>query len=206
LGVIDESVRLAFVRLGLDASATIDDIRQARRVLARRAHPDVGGSEAAMRTVNEAVDVAVRYVRQARLDVDEGPMAPPVDRRTRPSSASGAARRERPRGGWRNVAGGGWASRDEPSFTIDVLPAPAFEALLIVSCWYGDVIDDEPPYRLDVHLFDPSECVVRFTLMPEAGSSSVSIHVLTMAGVPEPAPTAQVVRDLFVDGLNRLGD
>jgi hypothetical protein len=202
------AIDVALQRLGLDISATIDDIRSARRVLARQAHPDVGGSEEAMRQLNEAVDVAVRFVREQRLDVssDVSPGASSADHSDRraPATSTNGPRRTSPR--WQRAAsGGGWASRDEPSFTIDVLPAPAFEALLIVSCWYGDVIDDDPPYRLDVHLFDPSECVARLTLIPEAGSSSVSIHVLSMAGALGPPPTAEAVRDLFVDGLNRLG-
>src|SRR5215217_7776723 len=45
-----------------------------------------------------------------------------------------------------------FAQHDNPSFTIEALPAAAFEALLIVAGTLGDVIDDDPPYRLEVAL------------------------------------------------------
>ena len=66
-----------------------------------------------------------------------------------------------------------------PSFVIDALPAEAFEALLVVTSWIGEVLVDEPPYLLEVHLHDPAPCWCRLELVPDAGSSTVS---LTVAG------------------------
>ena len=91
---------------------------------------------------------------------------------------------------------------DAPSFTIDTLPADAFEALLIVTSWMGEVLVDDPPYVLEVHLTDPSPCWCRLDLVPDAGASTVSLTVAWIDGVP--APDVEAVRDLWVANLNRL--
>lgn len=91
---------------------------------------------------------------------------------------------------------------DAPSFTIDVLPVEAFEALLVVTAWHGDVLVDDPPYLLEVHLHDPAPCWCRLELLPEAGGTIVNLSVLpAVPGVP----TAEEVRDLWVASLNALG-
>jgi hypothetical protein len=91
-----------------------------------------------------------------------------------------------------------------PSFTIDVLPVEAFEALLVVTSWMGDVLVDEPPYLLETLLHDPALCWCRLDLVPDAGATTVS---LTVAGVDgEPTPDPEAVRDEWVANLNRLGD
>ena len=92
---------------------------------------------------------------------------------------------------------------DAPSFTIDALPAEAFEALLVVAATLGDVIDDDPPYVLECLLGDPVACWCRLELVPDAGSSTVSLAV---GGVDHAAhPPAEDVRDVWVAELNRLG-
>src|SRR4029079_8134359 len=53
-----------------------------------------------------------------------------------------------------------------PSFPIDLLPVEAFEALLVVTSWIGEVLVDDPPYVLEVHLTDPSPCWCRLDLVP----------------------------------------
>ena len=90
------------------------------------------------------------------------------------------------------------------SFVIEALPVEAFEALLVVTSWIGEVIVDEPPYQLDVVLTDPLHCWCRLDLVPDAGASTVGI---TIARLPdEPAlPDIDDVRDLWVASLNRLG-
>ena len=47
-----------------------------------------------------------------------------------------------------------WVDHDHPSFSIDALPAEAFEALLVATSWLGEVLVDDPPYVLEVHLHD----------------------------------------------------
>jgi hypothetical protein len=94
--------------------------------------------------------------------------------------------------------------RDVPSFTIDVLPVEAFEALLVVTSWMGEVLVDEPPYVLETVLHEPALCWCRLDLVPDAGATTVS---LTVAGVDgEPTPDPESVRDEWVANLNRLGD
>ncbi len=92
--------------------------------------------------------------------------------------------------------------RDAPSFTIDTLPVEAFEALLVVTSWMGEVLVDDPPYVLEVHLTDPGPCWCRLDLVPDAGSSTVTLTVASIEGTP--APDVELVRDLWVANLNRL--
>jgi hypothetical protein len=93
---------------------------------------------------------------------------------------------------------------DSPSFTIDVLPAEAFEALLVVTGWMGEVLVDDPPYVLETFLRDPAPCWCRLDLVPDAGATTVS---LTVAGVDgDVTPDPEAVRDEWVANLNRLGD
>jgi hypothetical protein len=92
--------------------------------------------------------------------------------------------------------------RDEPSFVIEALPAEAFEALLVVASWMGEVLVDDPPYLLEAHLYEPGECWCRLELLPEAGASTV---MLTVAGIEGVAPPVEAVRDLWIANLNALG-
>ena len=89
------------------------------------------------------------------------------------------------------------------SFTIEALPAEAFEALLIVASWLGEVLVDEPPYQLDVALAEPFDCWCRLDLVPDAGASTVA---LTLAAFDaRPVPDLDAVRDAWVANLNQLG-
>lgn len=184
--------------LGLAFGAPLGDIRAARRRLARDAHPDRGGSEEAMKALNAAFDSAVAHATGRRVLVNPGTGGAATASRQPPAPPAQTARREQPRS-----AGRFRVSHDHPSFTIDALPVEAYEALLIVSSWIGEVLVDEPPYLLDVHLYEPSECWCRLELVPDAGSSTVSI---TVAAVDRgPCPDLEEVRDLWVSHLNQLG-
>jgi hypothetical protein len=209
------SVRLVedpFAVLGLGAGASLDDVRAARRRLAKELHPDHGGDEVRMQEVNRAFDAAVRaLLRPAGSSSSAGgvagagaggatsarPAAPP--RRSAPPRGAGDAR-QRLRVPSRPVR---WVEQDAASFTIELLPVEAFEALVVVTGWYGEVLVDDPPYLLEVHLQDPSPCWCRFELMPEAGGSMIGI---TVAGIGStPPPPLDDVRDLYVEALNQLG-
>ncbi|MGE0877543.1 MAG: J domain-containing protein [Acidimicrobiia bacterium] len=186
-----------FAVFDLTSSATLDELRAARRRLAKLVHPDhVGGDAERMQTVNRAFDLAVKQLR-ARPRTAGGVSGSPGPSSPTPPTPAPPRPRQPPRSGR-------WIDVDEPSFTIDVLPAEAFEALSIVTAWHGEVIDDDPPYVLDVLLWPPFDCVCRLTLMPEAGGSMVS---LTVAAIDrgQPPPSAESVRDLYVAGLNSLG-
>lgn len=176
-----------FVRLGLDpAVADAAAVRAARRRLAPSLHPDViGGDGAAMRELNAAAAAALADLARR----DRATPAPATASPTRPE-------RRTPRSE-------GTERRDHPSFTVEVLPVEAFEALLIVASWFGEVVDDSPPYGLEVLLTDPLSAWCRLDLVPDAGATTVSIAV-----GPGPdgsrIPAVEAVRDLWVSALNRL--
>ncbi len=91
---------------------------------------------------------------------------------------------------------------DAPSFTIDCLPVEAFEALLVVTSWLGELFVDDPPYVLEVHLTEPGPCWCRLDLVPDAGGSTVTLTVASVGS--DPAPDVEAVRDAWVANLNRL--
>jgi len=174
----------AFAVLGLPADATVEQIRTARRELAKQHHPDQGGDGAQMQTVNEAADQALRDVEGA---VAESPTRVPRPSQDAPSTVGEP---------WSGV------SRDAPSFTVEALPVETFEALLVVTSWIGEVLDDDPPYRLDVHLYDPTDCWCRLDLVPDAGASTVSLTVAGLDGGR--APNVLDIRDVWVANLNQI--
>ncbi|MEN9804702.1 MAG: hypothetical protein RIS41_1549 [Actinomycetota bacterium] len=141
--------------LGLDETASIDDVHAARRRLARRFHPDVGGDEHDMVRLNRAVEVVVAGLNDSPLT------HPTMSMPTRVSDGVDPRR-------WRV---------DRPSFAIDVLPAEAFEWLLLAARVLGEVVDDDPPYALEVLLDSRVDRWCRLEVVPDAGSSTVSIVV-----------------------------
>ena len=185
-----------FAVLGIEFGASLEEIRSARRRLARDLHPDHGGSEEAMKSLNAAFDAAVAHATGRRRLVDPRGATSPTRSTTdrpRPSGAPGTSGSPR----------SGRAVHDHPSFVVDALPVEAFEALLIVTSWIGEVLVDEPPYLLDVHLYEPSDCWCRLELVPDAGASTVSITVAGVGGAP--VPDVEAVRDVWVAHLNQLG-
>ncbi len=178
--------------LGVAPSATLAELSTARRRLAKHLHPDRGGDETAMQALNAA------YVEAARRTEARGasPTQPVVESPAPSGSSANAARPRR-----RPIRG---VQHDAPSFTIDVLPAEAYEALVVVTSWMGEVLVDDPPYLLEVFLHDPSPCWCRLDLVPDAGATTVSLMVAALEG--DPAPDIDDVRDVWVANLNRLGD
>lgn len=95
---------------------------------------------------------------------------------------------------------------DIPSFTIDALPMVAFEALLVVATWIGEIIDDDPPYMVECRLDAPVSCWCRLELVPDAGSSTVSLSIGPLDQFDDDAKvSAEQVRDVWVAQLNQLG-
>ncbi|HEY4333174.1 MAG TPA: J domain-containing protein [Ilumatobacteraceae bacterium] len=195
-----------FEVLGLTRDATLAEVRAARRRLAFDLHPDRGGSAEGMRDLNASFDAAVGHITGRRPlpdlvaeDIDQPP-APRPPGPTPPVSTAGGQR-------WPRPSQPGWTGRvqqDVPSFVIDALPAEAFEALLVVTSWIGEVLVDDPPYVLEVHLFEPSECWCRLDLVPDAGASTVSLTVAPISAEQQP-PLLDDVRDLWVRQLNQPG-
>ena len=170
-----------FAVLGVGRDATLEEVRTARRKLAAEFHPDHGGDPVRMGEINIAFDAVV-------AEITVGPGSP----------SPAAATPSQPSGGRRHPG----VQHDAPSFTIDTLPVEAFEALLIVTSWMGELLVDDPPYVLEVHLTEPAPCWCRLDLVPDAGSSTVSLTVASIDGTP--APDVEAVRDLWVANLNRL--
>lgn len=179
-----------FATLGLGPDATSEEIRAARRRLAKANHPDQGGDQGAMQRINEAADAAL-------LTVDAGVPAAPPPRTAEPDpSGRRNARRETSGGHLSGLA------RDMPSFTVEALPVETFEAMLVVASWLGEVLDDDPPYRLETYLYEPFDCWCRLDVVPDAGASTVSITVAGIDGAPTPDVVA--VRDAWVSNLNAV--
>ena len=162
-----------FAVLGVSPDATLDEVRVARRRLARGAHPDHGGDEARMREINLAFDQAVRAILRP-AGAATVPTAPPTPRPARQRVA--------------------FVQHDAPSFTLDAVPTEAFEALLVVASRLGEALVSDPPYLLEAQIDGPA-CWCRLELLPEAGGSTVS---LTVAGLVD----VEAIRDLWIAALN----
>jgi hypothetical protein len=173
-----------FAALGLGRDASAEDVQSARRRLALAHHPDRGGDAALMQAINEAADTAL-----SQLDRN-GPAG------VEPTADEGVA------GGRRSTAEATGIARDVPSFTVEALPVETFEAMLVVASWLGEVLDDDPPYRLDTYLSAPLDCWCRLEVVPDAGASTVSLAVAGLDGAPTPDVLA--VRDAWVANLNAL--
>lgn len=185
--------------LGVEPTVGEDELRAARRRLAKDLHPDrAGGDASRMRELNLAFDAALAAVHAAPLAPARRPRdaAAPSTPAPTPRPAAGS----RPEGARRSSA---YHAHDVASFTIEALPAEAFEALLVASSWMGEAIDDDPPYRLDVDLSEPLDCWCRLDLLPDAGSTTVGVTLASRDG--RPVPDLDAVRDTWVSTLNTLG-
>lgn len=166
-----------FLVLSVERGASADEIRRAWRERARTVHPDVGGTDAAMQELNEALHSALAYVDVVSIaTVANSPLL---------------VRRE----------------RDVSSFTVDVLPAECFEALLIVAGISGAISHEEPPYQLEFSLHDSDVTGAlngwcRCDLVPEAGATTVSLLVGTETSAE--GISVEEVRDYLVANLNAI--
>jgi hypothetical protein len=183
-----------FATLGLGPDATSEEIRTARRRLAKANHPDRGGDPVAMQRINEAADAALLTV-DAGVPVAAAPGTADPEPEPEPTARRNARMRT-PGGHLSGVA------RDTPSFTVEALPVETFEAMLVVASWLGEVLDDDPPYRLETYLYEPFDCWCRLDVVPDAGASTVSLTVAGIDGAPTPDVVA--VRDAWVRNLNAV--
>jgi hypothetical protein len=101
------------------------------------------------------------------------------------------------------VAGTG-GDDDPVTFSVNVLPVEAFEALLLSVSALGDpwVIDE--PYELTAVLDPPVACRCQLSLAPEAGGTIVTVRVAPRARHGEP-PSADAVADAVIAELVALG-
>jgi hypothetical protein len=175
--VVDESF---YQLLGVTRSSTVSEIVAARRVLAREFHPDRGGDPQHMAIINLAFDAIIAsHGKEASQQITvTSANVSPVDALA-PETTSGF-------------------SVDHPSFTINALPAVAYEVLILAARVLGDISSDEPPYLLEVQLEDPPMTWCRLEIVPDAGSSTVSFVV-------DKKIDAQQIRDLWITTINEIG-
>ena len=166
--------------LGVTRSSSVSEIVVARRVLARELHPDRGGDPQHMALINLAFDAIIACHGEQSSE----------------SIASTQDQPSQPIGINRDVVTR--FSVDRPSFTINALPAVAYEVLLLAAKVLGDISSDEPPYLLEVQLEDPPMTWCRLEIVPDAGSSTISF-------ILDKDTDAQVIRDLWVETINEIG-
>ena len=190
-----------FLVLGLAPGASVEELRAARRRLAFELHPDRGGDAGMMQRVNIAFD---RALAEAGADPEVRARPRASSRRPAPPAAadapvSPAAAPTTPPPPRRRVSRGEW---EAAAFVVE-LPVPdAFDALLVVTSWIGELVSDEPPDALEVLLAEPAPCWCRLELLPEGRSTSVGLYVASVEDVP--APTLVEVRDTWIAHLNQL--
>lgn len=182
-----------FRDLGLDRSATPDDVRRARRDLAKEAHPDLGGSQTEMQRVNAAAAAALRLLSDPRA----GSADPPRPESTRRDARDEPGAPDRPA---RDGSDG--RRTDIPSFTVEALPVETFEGLLLAASALGEVEDDDPPYELGVLMNRPLSCWCRLYVVPDAGASTVSLAIAPVGSTP--LPSLDTIRDAWISELNAL--
>lgn len=176
--------------LGLAPGSSLDEARAARRRLAKRLHPDLHGDGPA----EEAASLSARMtlVNQALDAIEGGWIASPVLSPARPEGAEGPAADA--------------AIFPNPvfddTFSVDWLPAEAFEALFLAAYGLGDILVADEPYLLELYLLEPSPCFCRLALVPEAGGSIVTVDVTAADGGHAPTPAAVI--EVLVTELNAL--
>jgi hypothetical protein len=184
------TVEESYAILGVAHEASRDDIVAARRRLARSLHPDAGGSHAEMARVNEAFRIllAIRAERSTdEVAYGKAAQADDVD-----DGTSGDVDSPRHRSGR--------VFRDAPSFVVNALPVEAFEVLLVAAANLGEVVDEDPPYLLEVLVRDPGPLWCRFELFPDAGSTTVNLSCDVEPGYR--VYSVEEIRDLWITTIN----
>ena len=195
-----DDVKRALDLLGLDETATPEAIAARRREIAGHAHPDRGGTHEEMSVVNRAIDLLLQW----RLDPSrfvgsrrDGDSVTNATGATKTTGATGATEPGRHAG----------LRVDRPSFVVEALPVVAHEALLLAAGVLGRVCDDDPPYVIETSIsvdestpglvaFDRTEVWCRLELVPDAGSTTVSI-------IADIDP--ELLVGLWCDAVNELG-
>jgi hypothetical protein len=175
-----------FSELGLRPDASAAQVKDARRRLAQEHHPDLGGDDVRMKAINEAAAIALRSL-EARASSSSNEF------RSDPSAS-------------KLIADWDGHVRDVASFTVEALPAQAFEGLVVAAARMGELIDDDPPYRLEARLSEPIRCWCQLDVLPDAGASTVSLTVGPTGGQAAIVrlPNVEQVRDAWVDTLNEI--
>jgi hypothetical protein len=181
--------------LGLVPGSSLADARAARRRLAKELHPDLHAGRPVAETAALAARMTEVNLALAAIELDgssqapAGPAAPVPAGRTTPIEADPA----------KHAA----PAPDDDTFSINRLPAEAFEALFLAAFALGDVLVADEPYLMELYLLEPAPCFCRVTLVPEAGGSIVTVDV-SPARDGGTAPHTAAVIDVLIAELNAL--
>jgi hypothetical protein len=85
--------------------------------------------------------------------------------------------------------------RDEVSFSVDALPAYAFEVMRVTVAALGEVLDTDEPYRLEGWLAG-QDCFIVLDLVPDAGGSTVTVSVDPSGGASAEEAAATLLAHL----------
>ena len=179
-----------FEILGVSPGAQESEIRAAWRRLARRLHPDAGGTNEEMAALNTALARALLAVSSDSETVAHTE----TSRNTRTQTHTHRTTTRR-------------VVNDRSCFTIDVLPVESFELMQIVAATLGSIIDEDCPYVIEFSLDNldgarPMTNWCRCELMPEAGGTTVHLSV-GQTGSTESGELDDV-RDSIINCLNSL--
>lgn len=198
--------------LGLRRDATLAEARAARRRLAKQLHPDLHGASSAAEQAALAVRMTVVNGALAQIEAAAGvaePAGPEVPGAV-PTEAGESRHRDATRvpetsppenAGRPEAVTGGFV--DAESFSVERLPAEAFEALFVAAYGLGDILTADEPYLLELFLTEPVPCFCQLHLAPEAGGSLVTVDV-SPAADSVPAPDVGAVIEVLVAELNAL--
>jgi hypothetical protein len=179
----------AYDVLGLAPGATWEEVRVARRRLAKSLHPDLHSPEGRLDAqrrlarVNRAVDQLRAALSQATGQPASGRPAPAAQEP--PVEPTVATR-----------------PGDSLSFTIEASPAVAFEAVLMAAVDLGDVIHVDEPTLLGILMDDPGPCQCIVELSAGAHGSVLTLDVGPRAYGQ--CPTVSEVRDALVTQVRRF--
>jgi hypothetical protein len=181
--------------LGLVPGSSLADARAARRRLAKELHPDLQAGRPVAETAALAARMTEVNLALAAIELDASsqapasPAAPAPAGPTTPIEADPAT----------HVP----PAPHDDTFSIDRLPAEAFEALFLAASALGDVLVADEPYLMELYLLEPAPCFCRVTLVPEAGGSIVTVDVSPAhdGGI---APDTAAVVDVLIAELNAL--
>ncbi len=193
-----------FAVLGVAATASVGEVRAARRRLAKALHPDalVGAgdserqeAESRLAEANRALDLALAAVSArdaSEPDRDQRRAHQPVARQPAPAPSP-------------EDAGRGGDDDCSVTFSIEALPAVAFELLVMALSSIGDPKVVDEPYLLEGLVDDPALGFCRIHLVPEAGGSIVTVDVLPVRRARTPPPPATAVAGRLIAEMEMLG-
>jgi hypothetical protein len=179
----EHSASEAFALLGLSPGSSAEEIRKAWRAQSLLFHPDTGGSNESMITLNAAVEIALSWREGVK---EESPQD------VASTTKSHTVHQVR---------------RDVSSFTVNVLPVDCWQALEVVASLCGPTVHDDPPYLMEFLLHDSSlmnsrNAWCRCECVPEAGGTTV--HLTVGSSHDDQIPHIVDVRDFLVDQLNNI--